>query len=239
MSNDITRKGVHWALLADTDDYSDLNFTSAEAEQISRKIAQLSIGPTLALPLKCWPSRCPFASVCVFHSIGKAPGNGRTCLVEMNLVREWTMNLVEEYGVSQEDITDRFLLQELVEHQLTVYRINSNLSLPENADLVEETAIGQTREGDPITRKEILALMELKLKIQKRIDTIIKRMVGDRQEKYKKASALKTRDNADLSSSLASAAKELEVMTRELRRTNNTEELSQDEDIIDSILDEE
>ena len=210
----------YFQMLDNPDDYSDIAFTPEEITKIKRKISHLSTGAFASIPLSCWPSRCPFSDSCPFHSIGKAPGQGRNCLIEMNLLKEWTINYIREYDIHPDSITDRIYVQELAECELLLYRINSNLSKPEFAELVGDQAVGMTREGNEINRKEILALMDLKLRIQNRKDKIVKMMVGDRQEKYKKQAALKQKEGDDMSTSMSTLKKELLSMEQKAKELN-------------------
>ena len=83
-----------------------------------------------------------------------------------------------------------------------------------------DQAVGMTREGNEINRKEILALMDLKLRIQNRKDKIVKMMVGDRQEKYKKQAALKQKEGDDMSTSMSTLKKELLSMEQKAKELN-------------------
>ena len=58
--------------------------------------------------------------------------------------------------------------------------------------------------------------MEQKERLQNRRSRIIKLMVGDRQEKYKKEAALKVKLDADPSSRMAAMRSKLEGLSREL-----------------------
>lgn len=208
----------YFQMLENPDDYSDIAFTTEEITTIRRHISHLSTGAFARIPLSCWPDRCPFRGNCVFVAVGKAPGHGRNCLLEMNLLKEWTISYIQEYDIHPDDTTDRIYVQELAECELLLYRINSNLSKPENAELVGDQAVGVSRQGDQITRKEILALMELKLKIQARKDKIVRMMVGDREGKYKRQAALKQKEGGDMSTNTASLKKELQQIEQQARQ---------------------
>lgn len=208
----------YFQMLENPDDYSDIAFSTEEITTIKRRISHLSTGAFARIPLSCWPERCPFRENCPFVAIGKAPGKGRACLLETNLLKEWTISFIREYDIHPDSITDRIYVQELAECELLLYRINSNLSKPENAELVGDQAVGMSREGDAITRKEILALMDLKLRIQGRKDKIVKMMVGDREGKYKKQAALKEKEGGDMSSNTASLKKELQQIEQQARQ---------------------
>jgi hypothetical protein len=225
LSDLVPKKGDRVALarsryfrnLENPDDYSDMSFAPGEVEIIRKKLSNLSTGAFAAIPLKCWPDRCPFREGCPFNEVGKVPGRGRGCLVETNLLKEWTIEFIREYDVHPDSLTDRILVQELAEHELLLFRINSNLAKPEHAELVGDSLVAIDREGRELTRKEVLALVELKLRIQKRRDVVVKMMVGDRQEKYRKQAALKQKEGSDVSLKSANLRKELENIERQAR----------------------
>ena len=125
---------------------------------------------------------------------------------------------MREYEVDVESVTDRFLVQEMAEIELLLYRINSNLAMPAYAEMVRESYSNMDRQGNPIFEEKVIPLMELKLKLQSRRDRLIKLMVGDRQEKYKKQAALKEKTEGDISTKGASLRRQLEKLQRDAAR---------------------
>ena len=84
-----------------------------------------------------------------------------------------------------------------VEIEVLQIRLNLALARPENAELVIDQTVGIGREGTPIIQKMISPFLEQKQTLTKRKSQIVKLMVGDRQEKYKKQAALKEKDETD------------------------------------------
>jgi hypothetical protein len=206
-----------WAsFYSSPDDYPQV-FSGEEAQKIRKKLSSLATGSLAALPLLCAGPTCPFALKCPFQEVGKAPLN-LPCLVEASLLREWVVGYLVEYEVTMDSLTDRYLIQELVELELLNFRINSILSLPEHAHLSVEENIAYDRQGNVLTRTVVNGLLELKLKLGARKDKIIKSLVGDRQEKYRKQAALKTRSEGDSSSKMSEMRKSLEKLQRELKQ---------------------
>ena len=95
-------------------------------------------------------------------------------------------------------------------------RINMNLAKAENATGIIDQVMGVDREGDPIIQKQISPFLEMKERIGNRRSKIIKLMVGDRQEKYKKEAALKIRIDSDPSNQMSALRGKLESLKREL-----------------------
>lgn len=95
------------------------------------------------------------------------------------------------------------MCREMAEIELLLWRINNGLAKPENAELVQDVIVGVDKQGEPLTRMETSALFEAKERLQARKTRMIKLMVGDRQEKYKREAALKVRDTEDPSTQTA------------------------------------
>jgi len=202
------------------DDYSDLYFTREEMVAIKRKLQNLSTGSSAAIPLICGAKQCPFYNRCPIARVDEerklldphaksALGVGKACLVELNLLNEWTRLYLEEYQVGEDSFTELQMVRELAEIEVMLWRLNNNLALPENAALVQEEVVGIDKHGNKLTRTAISSTFEAKERLQIRKSRLIKNMVGDRQEKYKEKAALKTRDSGDPSIIAAQLRREM------------------------------
>jgi hypothetical protein len=204
------------------DDYSDMSWTPEEANRIKKQLQRLSTGASAALPITCGgPAICPFADRCVFVVEDKKrkledplakqiTPVGKQCLVELNLLDEWTRLYIEEYGIEPDTFTEFQMVRELAEIELMLWRLNNNMAKPEHSQLVQETIVGITKEGTPLTRWEVSAFFEAKERLQNRKSRLVKLMVGDRQEKYKRVAALRQRSEDDPSISAAKLRSEIE-----------------------------
>lgn len=173
------------------DDYRDVLMLTPEEEMTVRKTLQrLGVGSSAALPLDCAGDACPFHEKCPFWQIGKAP-EGKPCLVEINLMNEWTRLYIQEYDVNPQNFTQVCMVRELVEIEIKLWRLNNNLSKPENAEMVQDTVVGVDKQGNVLTRKEVSAYFEAQDRLVQRRSRLHKLMVGDPQEKYKREAALK------------------------------------------------
>lgn len=202
-------------LATDLDDYTDLVFTEAEARSISNHIRKLSTGASAMIPMYCGGDRCPVKNRCPLWQIGKAPV-GRQCLLEVELLKNWIVQYMNEYDVDPSSFTEVGYVSELAELMVLEMRLNIHLANAENASLITDQTVGVDREGDPIIQKQISPFMEQKERIQNRRSKIIKLMVGDRQEQYKKEAALKIKLDKDPSSKYAEMRTKLENLDRKL-----------------------
>ena len=215
----------------DLDDYSDVSYTPQEAAKIRMHMSHLSTGAAAAVPLICpGEVRCPFSRSCPMVRVdqarrldyensvarGDSPERpkmttpvGKQCCVEKNLMNEWTRLYVTEFDVPENSFVELGMCRELAEIELMMWRLNNNLAKAENAELVQETVVGVDKEGNALTRKEENSFFVARERLQKRKSQLFKAMVGDRQEKYKKESALKQRQDADPSKNAAALRSEV------------------------------
>jgi hypothetical protein len=200
------------------EEYEGLSFSSEEMEVIGRSISRLSIGSITTIPMRCSWDNCILAASCPFYKLGKKEIKGKNCLLELSIIKELLTGYLLEYEVSGEDITDRLLLQELVEKEILLMRINALISLDPSMT-IEEVA-GISPRGDAYYKKTIEPLLDLKLRIESEKRKIIKLMVGDRQEKYKKQAALREKSTTDVSSTAPDVKKQLEILQQEIHNKN-------------------
>jgi hypothetical protein len=225
-------------------DYSHLSYTKEELEHIRKRMTNLRTGATAAIPLICAGQSCIFKARCPFLEVGKPP-TGRVCLVETSLLNQWRSMFIEEYDIDPNSLTEILFVNELAELELMLYRINSNLAKPEYAELVNENPVGVDKDGNPITRLEINALFEARMRINEAKKRTIKLMVGDRQEQYKKRAALRTADDTDPSKqasalraqieSISAKAKILDAeMSKDLKQLEAHKETLSPEDLLEA-----
>lgn len=199
----------------DLDQYEQVELTREQANRINAHLRKLSTGTTATVPLYCGGPVCPFANRCPLQQMDKAP-IAKQCLIEVQLLKEFIMRYFEEFDVDPNNFTEVGYINELAELMILEARINMVMARPENAELVIEQTVSIGQDGTPIIQKQISPYMEQKEKLQSRKSKIIKLMVGDRQEKYKKEAALKVKLDADPSSRMAKMRAQLENLQRQL-----------------------
>jgi hypothetical protein len=211
-------------LARDLDDYSDISFTKDEAVRINNHLSKLSTGSTAIVPLICGGKEvCPFSDRCLFADMDKLP-IGRQCLIETNLLKHYTLGYMEDYEVDPDNFTELSYCAELAEIEIYLQRLNYNLAKPANAELVVDQPMGTDRDGNPILQKQISPFMEMKEKFLARKRTIVKLMVGDRQERYRREAALKQKEDKDASSQQAKMRNKIELLSRKLDELQSGEQ---------------
>ena len=199
------------------EDYVGLSFTPEEKRKIDQHLRSLSTGSSAMVPLFCAGEGCPFKLRCPFFAIGKHPLN-KACIVELQLLQHWIIAYMEEYQVDPNSFTEVGYCNEMAEIEVMLYRLNMLLSRPENASGTIDQTVGISNDGTPIVQKQISPFVEQKDKLLARRSKIIKLMVGDRQEKYKKESALKIREQKDPSQKMADVRRQIETLQRNLKQ---------------------
>jgi len=211
------------------DDYSDISYTPKEAASIRSHLLHLSTGASAAIPLICGgTAHCPFAERCPFvrtDNIRRAADPkaklctpiGRQCQVEVNLLSQWTRMFIHEYEIDEKSFSQFTMVRLLAECELMLWRLNNNLAKPENAELVVDQVIGVDKEGNVLTRQEVSAFVEAKEKYENKKLKLIKLMVGDPQEQYKRAAALRQRGKEDPSTNAAQLRASLDRLQREAK----------------------
>ena len=219
----LTREDFFKFITKDIDSYDDLKFTPEEEIKIRQQLRAMSTGSVSMLPLVCEGPHCPFAKRCIFQQLGKAP-IGKQCSIEINLLKEWRMVYFDEYGVDANSFTEITIINELAEIEVLLWRVNMSLSEKENASLTQEASVGVDRQGNPIWQKQVSVHLDVRDRLLQRKSKLIKVMVGDRQEKYKKESALKRKESDDPSKSQSKLRRQIEEMQREFDQRKSSME---------------
>ena len=174
----------------------DTGYTPEEVEYIRKYISKVATGTGVVLALTCpGGAACPFAHRCPFYQLHKEP-KGKPCPLESALFTEFLIRYIEELQVDPTNMMELAYCNELAETDILIMRANKALAKPENSEMVyiQETV---TKSGEIAQQMSVSPYLEAREKLVKRRERIIKLMVGDRQERYKKASALRLKDETD------------------------------------------
>jgi len=224
---DKTRDGLLHVLDDSFSQYDQIALTDQEADKLSKTLKRLSTGSSTFAVLNCKGSECPFASRCPLvqmkstTSHGKAPV-GQDCLLETTLLRDSLTSYIQEYEVDPANYTEVNITTELAEIEVLLWRINMQLGEGENSLFVIDQTVGFDRAtGAPITQQQVAPLFEQKMKLATRKSRLMKLMVGDRQEKYKKEAALKQKPSTDASSQMSEIKRQLHALQTRLNGPSN------------------
>lgn len=222
---DKTREGLLHILDESFSQYNQIGLTETETTTLSRTLKRLSTGASTFAVLQCLGADCKFQAKCPLVAMksetrhGKAPV-GSDCLLEATLLRDSLVSYIQEYEVDPANYTEVNIVTELAEIESLLWRINMQLSTGANSMFVIDQTIGFDREsGNPIIQKQVDPLFEQKQKLANRKSKLMKLMVGDRQEKYKKEAALKQKPAQDASSQMSEVKKQLQALQNKLNQT--------------------
>lgn len=218
---DQTVKSLQQVLDAGAEDYSDVELTDSQEQLLVKTLKKMAVGSAIFAPMKCAGGECPFAVDCPLVQMGpgvhgKAPVN-KPCLLEETTFREALGGYVMEYEVDPASITELTMCSELAEIEVLQWRLNMTLRQPQHASLVTEQTVGVTPQGEQITQLQVSPIFEQKQKLANRKSKLIKLMVGDRQEKYKKEAALKQKTEADAASQMSDVKKQLQELQQNMK----------------------
>lgn len=215
-----TRQGVLNIIDDSISDYSSIELTEAESISLGKSLRRLSTGAASHAILQCKGTECPFARRCPLVQMksssphGKAPV-GQDCLLESTLFRETLASYLQEYQVDAINYTEVNIVTELAEIETMLWRINMQLGEAENALLVIDQTIAFDGQNE-IVQQQVSPLFEQKQKLATRKSKLVKLMVGDRQEKYKKEAALKQKPDADASSAMSEVKRRLQALQQQV-----------------------
>lgn len=248
----LTQSNFFRFLDTNLDDYSDIIMDKTTAKKVHHHLQRLSTGSAAMTPMYCGGARCPFQARCPLVQMKGEPGAnsthgrapiGRQCIIEVELMKHWLIQYVNEYDVNPNNFTEVAFVNELAEIEILLMRLNMNLAKVENCELVIDQTIGISHNGEAIVQKALSPFMQQKEALQNRRSRIIKMMVGDRETKYKKEAALKIKEDTDPSSRMSEMRRRLEDLQRELgkKKTSSTQTINADDGMLkpEDLIDQE
>jgi len=235
-----THKTLQQTLEAGAEDYSDIELNKEQEKVLLKTLKKMATGAATFAPMRCAASQCPFARECALQQMNKAPLD-KDCLLETTMLKESVMNYVVEYDVDPNSFTEIGICTELAEIEVLQWRLTMTLRRPENATLVTDQSVGIDRDGNVITNLQVSPIFEQKQKLANRKSKLVKLMVGDRQEKYRREAALKQKTDEDASSSMANVKQQLKDLQSQVKKADSQiidAEIVTPESLIDQTIDE-
>lgn len=212
---DVSSKQSQEELIAEvlqtSEDFSQIELNTEQQKRLQKHMASMSTGAYAAVPLIC-SEKCPFKQKCPLFLDKKAPF-GLRCPIEELLLRKIVVQYIEEFDIDPSSRTELSLVSELAEIEIYQMRISSLMaSSEEYAGLMITQDHAGTMDGDIISKLEVNPLVDLKDRLMARRHRILKLLVADPQEKYKKQAALKQVPKDDYSTEMARIAGEIRTI---------------------------
>jgi hypothetical protein len=208
--------------------------TPEQALKFRNHIVRMKVGTSAAIPMLCGGKKCPNKS-CPFHD-GQDYPISDPCPVEANLISTWLQSYVEDLQVDVESRTEMVLVNKLVECDIIDYRANNGLSTDEEAWNLLRLDV---TEGDKATSETLNPhpILEVKDKVQKVRAQILESLAATRKEKYKRAAALKRREDGDVGQHFAYLKEAIGAMAK--RKGVSIEDIKADaEKLADESIEE-
>jgi len=192
----ISREMLLEVVAHDIDDVmSDEGYTTEELDKIRKSFSQLGAAPGILMAKRCpGGEKCLFKNNCELAKISKAP-EGKNCPIEQVLFKEYLIRYIESMNVDPLNQAEMDFCNELVECDLYIMRMNILLAQADNVCLTIDSV--RPMGNQLMNIKELSPYVEARERMVRRRERLIKLMVGDRQEKYKKQAALKIREEND------------------------------------------
>jgi hypothetical protein len=191
----------------------DKALTGDQALQFRNLFIRMKIGTAAAIPMKCIAHKCP-NKMCPFHETKSWPVTS-ICPLESALIITWTKSWMEDLNVDPENMSEMVLINKLVELDMIDYRANLGLSgsVDEEAITLVKTNITS---APNMTSETSVAhpLLEIKEKLQRMRAQILECLGATRKEKWKRAAALKQRDEGDIGKHFTDLKKALADMRK-------------------------
>jgi len=192
---------------AETDFFSFLNLpaehnanlekvlTPKQALKFRNHIVRMRVGTSAAIPMLCGGARCPVKQ-CPFNDEKNWP-LAEQCPIESSLVINWMKSYVEDLGVNPESRTEMVLVNKLIECDIIDYRANIGFSVDEDAWKLTVVDITTTAKS-VIENTSAHPLIDIKEKTHRIRQTVLESLAATRKEKYKRAQALKQRNEESI-----------------------------------------
>lgn len=168
-----------------------------QAVRLQKYMLALSTGSATVAPLICAAERCPMNHICPFGEFEGGYPVTRPCPIETELMAFKKMQYIEELKVNINSPSEMSLINELVEIEIYEIRISAQLAKERDGSLVSLETLAHDREGEPVMARQVSPFWEAKERLTNRKSRILKLLVADRQEQYKKDAALGRRENDD------------------------------------------
>lgn len=199
----ISRTKMFEFLEIDLDDYGDIEMTPREAQKFTNHVKRMKTGLSAFVPKLCpGPTHCPLADRCPFENRWPV---GRACPLEVGLVKFRTRDYIESLSIDVGSPYQMSLVDRLVELDVFEYRSNLGLSATQEGASLLKTTFQETKTGDLLESVEVHPYLQAKDTLYRKRINILEALVATPREEYKRAAAIKKKDDTGLSSQLAAA----------------------------------
>lgn len=206
----------------------DISDKSTEAYSKANEMNALKHGLYASIPIRCKAEDCPYADVCPVQKDGLTT-RGEHCVIEASTVENLAQKYMEEYEVTQEDITDMGMIRNLVNLDISIFRCEKKLAI--DADIVQQVVIGLTEDGREIRQPQINLAYDLQDRLINRRQKTLSLLNGTRKDKAKTNQAEKLDPSqliSDMKNKLDAFENDNVIDVTETKDVDETEEDSEE-----------
>jgi len=211
----------------------DKVMTPEQALKFRNHVVRMKVGTSAIIPMLCGGTKCPMKQ-CPFHSEKNWP-LAEPCPIEMNLIVNWIQSYVEDLGVDPGSRTQMILVNKLVECDIIDYRANIGFAVDEEAWSLIKTNV--MSDGERTTEiANIHPLIDIKEKTHRVRAQILEALAATPKEKYKRAAALKRREDSNIGDHFDSLKKAITAATARSRQPtiDKLKEEAEEPEVVDA-----
>jgi hypothetical protein len=183
--------------------------TPEQALKFRNHINRMGVGTSAIMPMLCGGKKCPM-KLCPFHEGSGGYPIGDPCPLEANLIANWTKSYIEDLSVDIESRSEMILVNKLVECDIIDMRANIGLGADEEGWTLLKVDITVSDKGTA-EMTNAHPLLEVKDRVQRSRERVLESLAATRKEKYKRAAALKKREDEDIGTHFDNLKKALGV----------------------------
>lgn len=166
--------------------------TPAQALKFRNHLVRIKTGVSAAMPYMCGGPKCPNKQ-CPFHETKTWPLS-ENCPIESTLIAMWMKSYVDDLGVDPENRSSMVLINKLIECDIIDYRANLGLSINEEAWSLLKTTVVDTGKVT-MENQDVHPILLVKEITNRMRQQALEALAATPKEKYKRAAALKRRDD--------------------------------------------
>lgn len=225
-------------LQTDISDYSNFAITAEEFIKLRNHVHKMKYGISATMPRYCTGNKCKDRTCPLHDAVQKGTAQyplAKQCYLEAKFIQTKMASYMEEFSTDPESATEMTLINELISLDIQELRVNIGLSGSVDEDAAYLLHKNIIDNGQSLQEQTVIhPLVEIKDKISKRKQSLLEAMVATPREKYKKAAALKTSDDQDLSSFFGKLS---DKFSKDVKATES-KQINEDLDkIIDEVAD--
>lgn len=148
---------------------------------VSKHLNSMKSGLYSIYPIPCKGQGCPYKQSCLAAQNSMEPPLGEPCVIEVAKIEQLIVSYASEFDISASSVTDRVIMQELIQLDLLMDRCQCLLA--QDADVLQDVVVGSTEDGDTYTQPVISRYLEAWEKLSRRRQALFDEMIATRKSK--------------------------------------------------------